>query len=212
MKPAPKARPAKAASRKAGSPAKAGVNRREDILRQAGTLMAAKGYDATSMRDIASAVGMLPGSVYYHFASKEALFVELHNDVVQTMTARVREAIDGISQPWDRLRLAARAHLEGLIDTDNLVAIVSPQFIHDQTEISKVVMTHRSTYEQIFRDIFTSLDLPPDADGTVLRLGLFGSLNWVPVWFEHGGPRTPAQISDHFVDVLKRAYGGAAAG
>ena len=64
---------------------KGGKNRRADILRAAGTLMAAKGYDATSMRDISASVGMLPGSVYYHFPSKEALFVELHKDVVQAM-------------------------------------------------------------------------------------------------------------------------------
>ena len=139
---------------------KGGKNRRADILRAAGTLMAAKGYDATSMRDISASVGMLPGSVYYHFPSKEALFVELHKDVVQAMTARVREAVEGVSDPWERLRLSARAHLEGLTQNDNLVAIVSPQFIRDQTEVAKVVTDHRREYEQIFRDIFAALDLP----------------------------------------------------
>ncbi|TMV13674.1 TetR/AcrR family transcriptional regulator [Arenibacterium halophilum] len=185
---------------------KGGKNRRADILRAAGTLMAAKGYDATSMRDISASVGMLPGSVYYHFPSKEALFVELHKDVVQAMTARVREAVEGVSDPWERLRLSARAHLEGLTQNDNLVAIVSPQFIRDQTEVAKVVTDHRREYEQIFRDIFAALDLPEGTDATILRLGLFGSLNWVPVWYEPDGPRQPAEISDQFVAVLKNAY------
>ncbi|WP_083545424.1 TetR/AcrR family transcriptional regulator [Sulfitobacter alexandrii] len=185
---------------------KGGKNRREDILRAAGTLMAAKGYDATSMRDISAAVGMLPGSVYYHFPSKEALFVELHNDVVQTMTARVLAALEGVDDPWERLRLSARAHLEGLIQNDNLVAIVSPQFIGGEKEVAQVVTDHRRTYEQIFRDIFEALNLPEGADPTILRLGLFGSLNWVPVWYEGDGRRSPAEISDQFVATLKSAY------
>lgn len=199
-----------ATSRNGGG--KGGKNRREDILRAAGILMAAKGYDATSMRDISSAVGMLPGSVYYHFLSKEALFVELHSQVVQTMTARVRAALEEVTDPWERLRLSARAHLEGLIQNENLVAIVSPQFIQDQTEVAKVVTDHRRDYEQIFRDIFAALNLPEGTDVTILRLGLFGSLNWVPVWYEDNGPRKPAEISDHFVSVLKRAYAVEAGG
>lgn len=210
MKPAPKSRSREKQTTQPASRSRSNTNRRDDILRAAGTLMAAKGYDATSMRDIASAVGILAGSVYYHFPSKEALFVELHNDVVQTMTERVRAALDGVDDPWERLRQGARAHLEGLIDTDNLVAIISPEFVHEQSEVTRVVMEHRRIYEQIFRDMFDALDLPPEADKTLLRLGLFGSLNWVPVWFEHKGPRKPAQISDHFVDVLRRAYGGPA--
>ncbi|HBS49073.1 MAG TPA: TetR/AcrR family transcriptional regulator [Rhodobacteraceae bacterium] len=209
--PTPRPRPKDKTPRKRGGRGKSNVNRREDILRAAGALMSAKGYDATSMRDIAGAVGMLPGSVYYHFASKEALFVELHNEVVQTMTARVSEALDGVEDAWERLRAAARAHLEGLLETDTLVAIVSPEFTRENNEVGQVVTEHRRAYEQIFRDLFAALDLPGTADAAVLRLGLFGALNWVPVWYERGGARSPAQISDQFVDALQQAYGGGTA-
>ena len=90
------------------------TNRREELLDRAGELMAAKGYDGTSMRDIASAVGMLPGSLYYHFDSKESLFLALHQRVVAVMEARVRAALTEADQaglgPWDRLEAAATAH------------------------------------------------------------------------------------------------------
>lgn len=185
------------------------ANRREALLDQAGALMAAQGYDGTSMRDIATAVGMLPGSLYYHFPSKEALFLALHGRVVAEMEGRVADALAGRSDPWDRLAAAATAHLEGLLATGNLVAIVSPGFLDKRAEISDEIRAERSRYEQIFRRLFAALDLPGDIDRDLLRLQLFGALNWAPIWFD---PQRAAQggadarhIAAQAVDIMRRA-------
>jgi AcrR family transcriptional regulator len=53
-------------------------NRLSQILDEAARLFREKGYAATSMRDIAAAVDMLPGSLYYHFAAKEDLLVAVY--------------------------------------------------------------------------------------------------------------------------------------
>ncbi|MEN8676621.1 MAG: TetR/AcrR family transcriptional regulator [Alteriqipengyuania sp.] len=173
---------------------------------KAGELMADKGYDGASMRDIAAAVGMLPGSVYYHFPSKEALFVELHHNIVTEMTQRVQDAIAAADNPWDRLENAACAHAEGLLETGNLVAIVSPQFAHQTARIEDVIREERRNYENIFRDLFEALNLPPEADATLLRLQLFGTLNWVPVWFRKGGKYSGTHVARQAVRVMRRAY------
>ena len=64
-------------------------NRRQAILDAAAKLFARRGYHATSMRDMASATGMLPGSVYYHFDSKEALLLAVYAEGVQRIAAPV---------------------------------------------------------------------------------------------------------------------------
>ena len=184
----------------------AGQSRRDELLDRAGELMAAKGYDGTSMRDIARAVGMLPGSLYYHFSSKETLFLALHGRVVVTMQARVDAALDETSDPWDRLEVACVAHVEGLIATGNLVAIVSPGFLDERDGISASIREERSRYEQIFRDLVAALPLPDGADRGVLRLHLFGALNWVPTWFDPAGTLTPGQIARQIVGVFRAAY------
>lgn len=187
-------------------------NRREELLDRAGELMAAKGYDGTSMRDIASAVGMLPGSLYYHFDSKESLFLALHQRVVAVMEARVREALDkadlaGLG-PWDRLEAAATAHLEGLIETGNLVAIVSPEFLGEREGISSQIRAERRRYEQIFRELFSALALPQGVDRTLLRLHLFGALNWAPIWFDTAKGHDARTVARQIMSVFRTAYEG----
>ncbi|MDX5384495.1 MAG: TetR/AcrR family transcriptional regulator [Rhodobacterales bacterium] len=187
-------------------------NRREELLDRAGELMAAKGYDGTSMRDIASAVGMLPGSLYYHFESKEALFLALHQRVVAVMEARVNAALaaadDSDFGPWDRLESAATAHLEGLIETGNLVAIVSPEFLGEREGISAQIRQERRRYEQTFRDLFSALDLPEGVDRTILRLHLFGALNWAPIWFDTSKGHDARTVARQIMGVFRTAYEG----
>lgn len=188
------------------------TNRREELLDRAGELMAAKGYDGTSMRDIASAVGMLPGSLYYHFDSKESLFLALHQRVVAVMEARVHAALAAADQaglgPWDRLEAAATAHLEGLIETGNLVAIVSPEFLGEREGISAAIRDERRRYEQLFRDMFSALSLPQGVDRTLLRLHLFGALNWAPIWFDTAKGHDARTVARQIMAVFRTAYEG----
>ena len=186
------------------------TNRREELLDRAGELMAAKGYDGTSMRDIASAVGMLPGSLYYHFDSKESLFLALHQRVVALMEARVQSALAAADAAglgaWDRLESAATAHLEGLIETGNLVAIVSPEFLGEREGISTAIRAERRRYEQIFRDLFSALNLPQGVDRTLLRLHLFGALNWAPIWFDTAKGHNARTVARQIMAVFRTAY------
>jgi AcrR family transcriptional regulator len=86
-----------------------GRNRRQQILEAAARHFSDRGFHATSMRDIAADVGFLVGSIYYHFDSKDALFVAVHGAAVEMMTNAVQAALVGIAAPWDRLEAAAAA-------------------------------------------------------------------------------------------------------
>jgi len=188
------------------STGKGKVNRRAALLEKAGELMANKGYEGASMRNIADAVGILPGSVYYHFPSKEALFVELHHNIVTNMTKRVQDAVAGYSDPWDRLEAAACAHVEGLLETGNQVVIVSPGFARQPEGIEGVIRSELRGYENIFLTLFEALELPEGTDRTLLRLSLFGTLNWAPVWFRTNGKYSASDIAKQYIDVLRRAF------
>jgi len=63
------------------------------ILDEAARLFRERGYAATSMRDIAAAIDMLPGSLYYHFAAKEDLLVAVYEQRVRLITDKVRVAV-----------------------------------------------------------------------------------------------------------------------
>jgi len=91
-----------------------GKNKRQDILEAAARQFSASGFHGANMRDVAADAGVLAGSIYYHFESKEALYVAVHAAAVDMMTNAVRAAIAGVTDPWQRLEEAAAAHCEAL--------------------------------------------------------------------------------------------------
>jgi len=179
------------------------ANRREELLTRAAELIARQGFDGTSMRDIAAAVEMLPGSLYYHFASKEDLLLEIHSRVVGDMVARVQTATRDITDPWERLERAAVAHLEGLMEHGHLVNIVSPNFPEERPELNEKLKADRNEYEQRFRALIDALPLREGHDRALMRLQLLGSLNWVPVWFDPARGVPPSQVAESFVRTLR---------
>lgn len=170
---------------------------------KAADLMARHGFDGTSMRDIAAAVDMLPGSLYYHFPSKEDMLLAIHERVVANMTKRVEVAVATDTEPWERIEKAAVAHLEGLLETGNMVSIISPNFANEREELNDKLKAHRNAYETIFKDLFDALDLPDDVDRGLLRLQLFGALNWVPVWYRPDRGASPDEIARSFVQSIR---------
>jgi AcrR family transcriptional regulator len=82
--------------------------RRDEILRAAAGLFAAEGYTNTSMREVAAASGILAGSLYHHFASKEAIAVELVEDYHADLVRAVRESGPDDADPLGALRAFAR--------------------------------------------------------------------------------------------------------
>ena len=89
------ARPRAAAAPAGPTSSPVADSRRAQLLEEAARLFGAKGYAHTSMRDIAAAFGILPGSLYHHFASKDALFVAVYAEGVDRIQAAVAAAVAG---------------------------------------------------------------------------------------------------------------------
>ena len=157
-------------------------SRRDEIIQQAGQLFGARGYGRTSMRDIAAAVGMLPGSVYYHFASKEALLAAVYADAIDRSLAVVEAAVAGHAEPWDRLEAAAAAHLRLLLTEGSLAAVVVDG--RNQPDAARAdLVLQRDRYEAVFRRLVAAVPLPPGVRPGPFRLALLGALNWALTWY-----------------------------
>ncbi|MEQ8262883.1 TetR/AcrR family transcriptional regulator [Pseudohaliea sp.] len=180
-------------------------NRRDDVLEAAAGLFASKGYAATSIRDIAQQVGILSGSLYYHFASKEALLLEAHARGVSQVTEAVEAALaEAGKAPWDRVAAACRAHLEVLLGPSPFSQVITPQFpSHFDGEVRATLLRQRDGYEAIFRDLVAALPLPGAVSPGIFRLSLLGALNWTPTWYQPGGSETPVSIARGIVDAFR---------
>ncbi|MEQ8516803.1 MAG: TetR/AcrR family transcriptional regulator [Chromatocurvus sp.] len=180
-------------------------NRRDDVLEAAAALFATKGYAATSIRDIAHEVGILSGSLYYHFASKEELLLEAHSRGVTQVSEAVQLALaDAAADPWIRMSAACRAHLEVLLGRSPFSQVITPQFpSHFDGDVRATLLAQRESYEAIFRDLVKALPLPDSVNPRHFRLALLGALNWTPTWYQPGGADSPSNIARGIVDVFR---------
>ena len=177
-------------------------NRLPLILDEAARLFAAQGFHGTSVRDIVRAIDMLPGSLYYHFATKEALLAAVYAEGVRRISEAVKAAIAGKREPWERLEAACVAHLEGLLDSGDYAQVVIRVRPADAPSVAGELVKRRDEYEQLFVDLVQALPLARGVDRRSVRLMLLGALNWSQTWY-HPGRDSPRTIARRFVALLR---------
>ncbi len=177
-------------------------NRRQELMMAAAHLFNQRGYDATSMRDIAREAGMLAGSMYYHFSSKDELILATYEEGCRLIMNAVLSAIEGVEDPWDRLSVAASAHMETLFGGNNFSILLCADISRTSPNLRIRLIEIRDSYDALFTNLIEPLPLKEDIDRGLIRLNLLGSLNWSSSWYRPGG-QTPAQIGELFVNFIK---------
>jgi len=177
-------------------------DRRQVLVDEAARLFGSKGYENTSMRDIAAAVGILPGSLYHHFSSKEALFVAVYALGVARILEAVESAVARRTEPWARLEAACAAHLETLLVKDGFAASVISDLSIASLPMRSELIGLRDRYEAVFEALVAAVPLPPRADRRTFRLGLLGALNWTLAWDRPGGD-PPAVIARKLLKLMR---------
>ena len=192
-----------ASARKAKATSPRGLNRRTVLLLAAARCFVEKGYAATSMRDIAAQAGMKAGSIYYHFPSKEQLFLAVYEAGVLEIADVVQAAIDAHSDPWGRLEAACATHLTVLLAGGPLSQVIQREPPKDSMAVRPRLVALRDEYESMFARLVDELRLPEGANRHDLRLMLMGALNYTHNWYR-AGPEMPAEIARNFVRFLRQ--------
>jgi AcrR family transcriptional regulator len=182
-----------------------GAWRREQVLAAAAREFSAKGYEASSLRDIAAAAGVLAGSLYYHFRSKDDLFATVHEEGFRQLHAAFDAALDGTTDPWAKLQAACAAHLDQLVNGNDIAVVTAGSLFRTmRPALQRRLNRQRDGYEQRFRELIAALPLARNVDRSMLRLLLLGGLNWARLWYRPG-KSTPAAIAKRWVrDILAR--------
>ena len=186
-------------------------NRLPELLDAAARLFARRGYAATSMRDIAVEIKMLPGSLYYHFPSKEDLLLAVYQAGVIELEKAATEAVAKETDPWDRLEAMCKAHLETVLRDSDYAQVLIRVLPDDIPQAADRLRELRDSYEQFFRQVVAQLPLPAGTDRRALRLMLMGALNWAALWFDPDGRDSPRVLARKFVGLVREAQGSRAA-
>ncbi len=174
------------------------------VLDQAAKLFRTQGFEGTSVRDIARAVGMLPGSLYCHFATKEELLAAVYLKGVEQISAAVQTAVQLHADPWERLESACVAHLESILQDDDYAQVVIRVRPADVALVNQNLIDLRNRYEQLFINLIKALPLRNGTDRRAFRLLLIGALNSSQTWYRPSGKYKPRAIAHQFITLMRQ--------
>jgi len=180
------------------------AERRREILEISAQLFAERGYRGTSMRHIAEKVGMLPGSLYYHFRSKESLFVDIHDRALDETAARIEAAMSLHTDPWDRLEAACAEMLDIQLNPASLTLPIMNNLHSVPEEVTDALVRKRDEFELIFRRLVDALPLEEDIDRSIYRILLLRQLNTADGWYREGR-LTRREIARQILRIFRHA-------
>jgi len=162
-------------------------NRRPQLLNAAARLFRRKGFDATSTRDIAAAVGMHSGSPFYHFKSKSALLYAVMEEGMRAALARQAAVLSADADAAVRLRRLIRGHFDTLHGPGrDFIPVMLYEWrslnARQRNAIAKLQRDYEAVWVPVLQALAADGRLRSDAD--LARLLIFGALNWSVQWFD----------------------------
>jgi len=181
--------------------------RREEILALAARIFADKGYASTTVREIADAAGILSGSLYHHFDSKESMLDEIMHGFLDHTVARYRATVDEGGDPFAVLQALVReafislganpAALAVMINEFNFL-VQFPRFAYlregaEETERLWVGVIEDGMREGAFRS---------DLEARMIYRFMRDAI-WISVrWYRPDGKYRPEEIADFYLELL----------
>lgn len=179
-------------------------SRWNDIVEAAAEAFRTKGFAATSLEDIASAVGIWKGSLYHYIDTKEDLLFAVVREPAEEILVGLRELSQMDLPPTEKIRRATRSHLK-VLETNFVYASVYLQEIAGRRrmkELSAMDREYLELLESIIRDGIAEGEFAPLTNPRIATLGIIGSLNWLTHWYRPEGPLRADAIADQFCDMF----------
>lgn len=163
------------------------------ILSAAAHLFRNKGFERTTVRDLATEVGIQSGSIFHHFKTKEEILRHVMIEVILFNTERMRRQLEAAQSPRDRLLALVRAELVSINgDTGEAMAVLTNEWRSLKPESQKEILELRDRYERMWLDTLDEAKaeglIAAHVDTFILRRFLTGALAWSHFWYDPNGP------------------------
>jgi len=183
-----------------------------EIVAAATEIFAERGYDATSLQDIADRTGILKGSIYHYIRAKSDLLAHIVHEAHKMGLSQVRPIARGAARPSDKLVGMIKAHVRFVCDNPQRTAVFANDRKRLKPEQRRAVLGNERAYRDLFEDVIAA----GCADGTfdpglsvrLSALHLLAALNALHRWWQPGGAITSEQIADHIVRTTLNGFRG----
>lgn len=181
---------------------------RGKLLQTAAHLFRAKGYERTTVRDLAGAVGIQSGSIFHHFKSKDEILRSVMEETILYNTALMRAALADAEDLRERLLALIRCELQSIMGgTGEAMAVLVYEWRSLSPEGQAYILGLRDIYEQMWLDVLGEVRAAGYCEGDpfILRRFLTGALSWTMTWFRQDGNMSLDDLAEQALLMVYKA-------
>jgi AcrR family transcriptional regulator len=175
-----------------------------NILAHATDVFCEKGYDGASMRDLSRASRTSLSGLYYYFDSKEKLLYLIQKHTFSTILARLRERLDDLEDPEQRVRSFIQNHLEYFLDNQKAMKVLSHEDEALKNGYGAEIAAIKREYYRICVGLMEELKRAQGLEfsSRIAVLSLFGMMNWIYTWHHPRVDADAGELSRQMADIF----------
>lgn len=178
---------------------------KEGIIEAAAKIFSEKGYNATSMQDIADAVHLQKASLYHHFSSKQEILVDILDNALDLINNRLELVMAQSLSPNEKLRQAMVSYFQTIAENQNLAAVLLMEMKSLDPELKARQASRREKFESIWKHLIEEgrqQEVFHHIDPSITGRAILGIMNWSVTWYRRDGPRSAEDIANLFADLI----------
>lgn len=166
--------------------------------------MCQKGYEATSMNDIADAVGLTKAGIYHYIRGKEHLLFEIMSYAMDMVQEDVMGPAKQVTDPEERLRTIVTRHAKRILEVGGAVTILLDEMSGLTPAHRRIIRARKRAYFDLVRETLEQLNTEGKLrriNTTVATFSLFGMILWISRWYRRGGALSPHDVARDFGEI-----------
>jgi AcrR family transcriptional regulator len=190
------------------------VDSRQEILRTAARLFQQRGYDATSMNDVAAALKLSKGGLYHHFQSKDEILFEIMDHAMDLTQERVINPVRGLADPEARLRALIKLHIEVVLSPrDREITVMLHENHPLPPALRKRINARKKEYVHFLENLMAEVQKETQharqagirVSPRAAAFALLGMINWIYQWYKPEGELQAQNLVPQFTELI---FGG----
>jgi AcrR family transcriptional regulator len=185
-------------------PASGKGKRASHVYRIAAEIMCQKGYEGTSMNDIAEAAGLTKAGIYHYIRGKEELLFEIMTYAMDNLDERVIAPAQEIADPEERLRAIVEGHTKSLLKGVGAITIVLEEMPALTAAHRRIIKGRKRAYFDFIRQTLQELESEGklrDINLTTAAFSLLGMILWISRWYRRDGKLSADQVLHDYVEI-----------
>ena len=177
--------------------------RQQQVVYQAAKVFAKRGYDQTTMQELAASMDLATGALYHYFSGKEELLTAICDQLMEPLLEQAAELLEAPADPVQRLRALVRVWVCHVVEhRDHMLVFQQERHLIESGERWRKVRASRKAFERLTADALQRAR--PRGDAHLALLALLGMVNHTAQWYRPRGALSPEEIADGYVDLVLR--------